>query len=163
MRRRRRNDPVSRNIDGSYTLVLDDHERELIVSFVGRLRELLVSGDPDPRTRRLYPTAYSADDEADAEWQRLMREELVASRLAAIDRVSGLLAEGSVFGPGDLTGLMITVNAVRLVLGTLLGITDDGPEAGPDADAEEAVIAQWHLYQWFGWLLEWIVDAQETE
>lgn len=159
--RRRRHEPVRRNDDGSYVLELDGNEREILSSFVMQLRDLVQGDDPDARTRRLFPTAYSADEAADEEWQRLMRDELMQSRIAAIDRVSRLLQADCVFTDDEMAGLMITVNALRLVLGTVLDITDDGPDAEPDPDDDDQVSAQWHLYQWLGWLLEWIVEARQ--
>jgi hypothetical protein len=53
---------------------------------------------------------------------------------------------------------MLTVNSLRLVLGTLLDVTED--DAEPELDEDDPVSAQWNLYGWLGWLLEWIVEAQ---
>ena len=160
--RRRRHEPVTRNDDGSYSLALETHEREILLSFVTQLRDLVQGDDPDSRTHRLFPTAYSADEAADAEWQRLMRDELTQSRIAAIDRVSRLLGTDGVFDEDEIAGLMITVNALRLVLGTVIGITDDDQDMDPGIDDDDPVTAQWHLYQWLGWLLEWIVEARQS-
>ena len=168
MRRRRRSGPLVQNRDGTWSLVLDENEREVLAVSVTQLRGLLQSGADADRTRRLFPVAYSADDAADAEWQRLMRDELVQSRVAALDRVDTMLTGDRAFTDAELTSLMITVNALRLVLGTLLDVTDDpedgrhDPDEGPDP-ADEAATAQWHLYMWLGWLLEWIVEAQDPE
>ena len=166
MRRRRRSGPLVQNRDGTWSLVLDENEREVLAVSVMQLRGLLQSDADTDRTRRLFPVAYSADDEADAEWQRLMRDELVQSRVAALDRVDSMLTEDRAFTDVELTSLMITVNALRLVLGTLLDVTDDQEDGGDDPDehsADETVTAQWHLYMWLGWLLEWIVEAQDPE
>ena len=161
MRRRRRSGPLVRDKDGSWSLNLDENERGVLLVSVDQLRGLLRSGADAERTRRLHPVAYNADAEADAEWQRLMRDDLVESRVAAIDRVEAMLEEGAGFDDGALTSLMITVNALRLVLGTLLDVSDDGPEPQVDHDPDDPETAQWHLYMWLGWLLEWIVEAQE--
>ena len=160
MRRRRKAGPVQVMDDGTFSLNLEDHEREILGSFVDQLRQLLTETDQSARTSRLFPAAYSADEEANAEWQRLMRDELVQSRVAAIDRVDALLDDQATFGEEDMTGLMTTVNSLRLVLGTILDIREDGQDENDDLDDDDPRAAQWHLYQWLGWLLEWIVDAQ---
>lgn len=160
MRRRRQSGPVLCNADGTFTLQLEDHEREALRSFASQLREL-VSGDThDPRVARLFPVAYNDDAEADAEYQRFMRDELVTARLATIDQVDGMLAEDGTLTEADITRLMLTVNSLRLVLGTLLDVTEDDTE--PEWDEDDPVAAQWHLYGWLGWLLEWIVEAQSA-
>ena len=70
-----------------------DDEAALILRLVGELRSLLTEETTDPHARvllaRLFPTAYPDDDELEDEYQRLMREELVASKLAALDVVDG--------------------------------------------------------------------------
>ena len=56
---------------------------------LAELRALMLSDDPQhaPLLRRLFPPAYhlSDDAEAEAEYQRFMRDDLVASRLESID------------------------------------------------------------------------------
>ena len=50
---------------------------------------------------------------------------------------------------------MQSINAIRLVLGSLLGIDDD--ESADDADDETSPEHQ--LYDFLSWLLEWTVRA----
>ena len=159
MRRRRQSGPVERNDDGTFTLNLGEYEQEVLLSFTDQLKQL-VSGDADdPRVRRLFPVAYALDEEAATEYQRFMREELVASRVAAIDRVTGFLSRTDPITAGELSSLMMTINGLRLVMGTLLEVSDDGAEPEFD-DEDDPLAAQWQLYGWLGWFLEWIVDAQ---
>lgn len=159
MRRRRQSGPVGRNDDGTFTLNLGEYEQEVLLSFTDQLKQL-VSGDADdPRVRRLFPVAYALDEEADTEYQRFMREELIASRVAAIDRVTGFLSRTDPITAGELSSLMMTINGLRLVMGTLLEVSDDGAEPEFD-DEDDPLAAQWQLYGWLGWFLEWIVDAQ---
>ena len=158
MRRGRDAGPVGRNDDGTFELLLEDHEREALLSFVSQLRELVAGDTRDPRVARLFPVAYNNDAEADEEYQRFMRDELVTARLATIDQVTELLSARGPLGEGDITRLMLPVNSLRLVLGTLLDVTED--DAEPELDEDDPVSAQWNLYGWLGWLLEWIVEAQ---
>ena len=86
MRRRRQSGPIKSNDDGTYTLNLGEYEKEVLTSFTDQLKQLITGDADDPRVRRLFPVAYAQDEEANTEYQRFMREELVASRVAAIDR-----------------------------------------------------------------------------
>ena len=56
----------------------------------------------------------------------------------------------------------MTINSLRLVMGTLLGVSDDSEEPEFD-DEDDPLAAQWQLYGWLGWFLEWIVDAQTLD
>jgi hypothetical protein len=50
---------------------------------------------------------------------------------------------------------MQSINAIRLVLGTMLGITDD--DAADDADRGDT--PEHHLYDFLSWMLEWTVRS----
>src|SRR5215467_14246643 len=79
---------IRRTRRGTYRVDLPPPERDVLARLLPQLRQLVSGeGDDDGRSRRLFPTAYAQDAEADADYQRLMREELVASRLAAIETV----------------------------------------------------------------------------
>jgi hypothetical protein len=106
---------------------------------------------------RLYPVAYPDDEEKEAEYQRLMREELLASRLGSIEAVKEALdPEGTeLLSEGETIALMQSINTIRLVLGTMLGITDD--ESADEAD--DADTPEHHLYDFLSWLLEWTVRS----
>ena len=97
------------------------------------------------------------DAELEAEYQRLMRVELVASKLKSIETVEGVIdASGTPIDEAQLTAFMQSINSVRLVLGTLLDVTDD-----PDAEVvtEHDDTAEYQLYGYLSWLLEWTVRA----
>ena len=162
MKRRRQSGPVERNDDGTFTLNLGEYELEVLLSFADQLKQLVTGDADDPRVRRLFPVAYAQDEEADNEYQRFMREELVASRVSAIDRVIETLSNQNPISGAELSGLMMTINSLRLVMGTLLGVSDDSEEPEFD-DEDDPLAAQWQLYGWLGWLLEWIVDAQSLD
>jgi hypothetical protein len=108
--------------------------------------------------RRLFPVAYPDDEEKEAEYQRLMREELVASRLSAIDSVIRTIEPANataLLDEGETIALMQSINAIRLVLGSMLGITDDdSADAADETDSPEH-----HLYDFLSWLLEWTVRS----
>jgi hypothetical protein len=142
---------------GRYALRLPEAERDLLRGLLGELRELLALSPDDPRARRLYPTAYREDAEEDAEYQRLMREELLTIRVDAADTVEATL-DAVELSPEQLAAWMQAVNSLRLVLGTLLEVDEDhDPFALDPSDPE----ARPHvLYGYLGVLLEEIVQAQ---
>jgi len=137
-------------------LRLDERERTLIRQLLDELRELLALSPDDPRVRRLYPAAY-ADDELEDEYRRLTREELQGGRLASIDEVARTIEE-SVLSPDELTAWMQSINTLRLILGTMLNISDDDQDLGFDpTDPNARTVA---LYGYLGGLLDEIVTAQ---
>ena len=166
---RRRRPPVERLGPDSFALRLETSEREVLSRLLEELDSLIAgasdpTGETAPVVSRLFPPAFTDHDgddaERDAEYQRLMREELIASRRAAIAESRGWLAGGDserVIDEANLTAMLRSLNSLRLALGSLLGITDD-----LDSDlADEAVAdsADHQLYAWTGWLLEWTVTA----
>ena len=144
-------------------LNLGDDEIGLLLRLLGEVRDLIASDDPAtaPLRRRLFPPAYhlEADADAEAEYQRFMREELVASRLEAIAAVEECLAsgQGAVMSAAQADGFVRSLNAVRLVLGTLLDVSEDhDPDLiGPD----DPMFAEHQLYMFLSWLLEMTLAA----
>ena len=104
--------------------------------------------------------AYPDDEEKEAEYQRLMREELLASRLGSIEAVKEALdPEGTeLLSEGETIALMQSINTIRLVLGTMLDITDDDA-ADADEEGQSGDSPEHHLYDFLSWLLEWTVRS----
>jgi hypothetical protein len=132
--------PVRRTKQG-YVVRLEEAEVALLRRLLHELRALLLAdpADAGQLLMRLFPMAHADDPEREEEYQRLMREELVAS---------------------EITAFMQSVNAVRLVLGTMLGVTDDPDIASEGLGGDDADSAEYHLYGYLSWLLEWTVRAQ---
>ena len=152
--------PVRAKGEG-FIVDLGADESALVQRLVGELRALLADPDPDEGARRLlarlFPVAHPDDEEMETEYQRLMRDELVQSKLSAFDIVDETLAGDGRVGEGQLLALMQSINSIRLVLGTMLGVTDD-----PDADEVTPGLedsAEYHLYNYMSWLLESCVRA----
>jgi hypothetical protein len=151
---------IKRTRRGTYELALPAAEREVLTSLVPQVRALLTSdggaGEISDATRRLYPTAYAQDVEADAEYQRLMHDELVAMRLSKLDQFADTI-DSSEIDEAHLVAWMGVVNDIRLVLGTRLDVSEDMDESSfADDDPSTPAFA---LYAYLGWLLEQIVDA----
>src|ERR1700676_168369 len=78
--------PVKRTLKGRYRLRLSSGERDVLRTLPEQLIELL-DGD-NPSLRRLFPPAFEDDPERNAEYQRLMREDLVERHRAALDTMA---------------------------------------------------------------------------
>jgi len=111
-------------------------------------------------TKRRRPNTADSDD-------------LITSRLAQIDAADALLGPGGPdrFAEADTIALMQSINAVRVVLGTILDVTDEDdhlaaehnavdasePPDGDDDEGDELTAMQ--LYDYLSWLLEWVVHS----
>lgn len=149
----RRDLPIRRTAEGTYAVELGPAERELVRSLVAQLRPMLLEGD-GPALQRLFPPPYGDDEERNAGYAALAGPELIEARLAALDVVERTLDEPEVDADA-LEAWMRSVNDVRLVLGTVLEVTDDGepPAVGDDNAATYAA------YEFLGALLDLIVHV----
>jgi hypothetical protein len=150
--------PVERTRRG-YRINIDDREREVVRHLLEEMRSLLLGPADHPALARVFPAAYHLPEHAehDAEYQRFMREELVASRLTGIDTVLGALSAEPPLAEAQVLALAQALNGVRLVLGTVLDVgEDDGID---DVDPDDPLAAEHQLYGFLSWLLEWTVRS----
>ena len=158
MVRRRR--LLRRRSDGSIEVAFPDWLREEIGNLLGQLRQLMTTDAPaDDRLERLFPPAYPDDAESEAEYQGFMRVELVSSRLAAIDKVEATLYDEQV-NDQQLTAWMAAINDVRLVLGTLLGVTEEMDHAS--LDDKDPNFGGFLLYDQLTFVLGEIIEVLAT-
>jgi hypothetical protein len=150
--------PVERVRNG-FRINLSSDERELLHRLLAELQTLLVGPSDNPALKRIFPAAYHLPEHADqdAEYQRLMREELVASRLSAIAAVNEAFAAKPPLTESQILALMQSLNALRLVIGTMLDVSEEEDLSEVDDDAPDA--GEQHLYGFLSWLLEWTVRA----
>jgi len=148
-------DRVKRKGPGRYELRLRPTERMLVGEFVAHLREQLLASTDEPSVRRLFPPAYPDDPERDAGYQVLTRDELLESKLAAIEVVERTLESKEPLDEAELTAWMGTLNSLRLVLGTRLDVDEELPPLDPDDPLAPAYAA----YEVLGWLMSQMVDA----
>ena len=158
MPRLRRHHRIERTGAGRYALDLPDDEREVLVSIVQQLRDLLLATTDEPIVRRLFPTAYNEDPDRDQEYQQLVRDELLEGRLAALATVEAT-ASADQLDEATLTGWLTALNDLRLVLGTRLDVSEDDVEVDPD-DPEAPTYA---VYHYLGLLVSEAVDALERD
>ncbi len=131
---------------------LPDHERGLLRSLLGQLRELLLSGEGG--LQRLFPPAYADDPEREAEYRAMVHDELLERHLASLDTVEETLEATSV-DEAQLLTWMGAINDLRLVLGTRLDVSEDMVRVEPDHPDAGAFA----VYDYLTWLLDQIVDA----
>jgi hypothetical protein len=151
-------DRVKRKKQGRYQLRLRPTERILVGDLVAHLREQLLASTDEPSVRRLFPPAYPDDPERDAGYQVLTRDELLESKLAAIEVVERTL-EGDELDDAEMTAWMGTLNSLRLVLGTRLDVDEELPTLDPD----DPLAPGYAVYEYLGWLLSQVVDALSTD
>jgi hypothetical protein len=135
-----------------YVLRIASPERALISRLLDELGELVTTPETPPTGARLFPVVHPDDAEHEAEYQRLMRDELVA--IESVKGVLGGSAKKLTFNDEQLTAFMQAVNGVRLVLGTILDVTEDD-----DFEALENHVPEYQLYSYLSWLLDSAVAA----
>ena len=134
------------------TVLLDDDERSMLIDLAEQFRSVLAA-DADPDLRRLYPTPYADDAERDTEYAELVHDDLLQTRLDAIERLVESATESSI-DDEQLAAWMQVLNGLRLLLGTRLDVSEEDqfdPEA-PDAPSRA-------LITWLGFLLEEAVES----
>lgn len=117
---------------GEYFVALPPPFRDLMLARIDEVRATIMSNPESPRLRRLFPTAYANDPALDEEYQRLMRSELVASRLSAFDAVEQTI-EKDVLSEDELQQWMQSINAARLALAVAQGF-DEGENVRVEPD-----------------------------
>lgn len=142
---------ISRRRNGGVSITIDEQIRGVLKSLLDQLREMLLTGDHDA-LRRLYPTAYPQDEERDKAYRALVHDSLLGQRLEHIESMENTLSRESL-DDAELTVWMHAVNSVRLVLGTVLDVSED--DEFIDTDHPQA--QQYALYYLLGYLLEQIV------
>ena len=134
-----------------------------------QLRTVLGEGEDEPVNRRLFPPAYLdvADIEQDAEFQRLMHDDLVAEKLTNLDLVTGTLARGTSsvrrwtikLTDEEATAWLGVLNDLRLALGVRLDITEDFDGDVDDTDPRAPAL---RLLSYLGWLEEQLLEALQS-
>ena len=152
---------VKRTRKGDFQVRLPEGERELLRTLPEQLRGLLTSGDSatDPALRRLFPPPTMDDAEINTEFERLMRAELVAERLAALDTMERTLGAERL-SEDELVAWLSAINDLRLVLGVRLDVSEETTVADfaslPDDDPRVLMYA---TYSYLTFLEDHVVGA----
>lgn len=164
--------------DGGVTVELDSDEVAVLRSMANLVLELVepppakdefgelvgIGGNDqksdDPVLARLFPDAYSDDNEAASDFRRYTEDELRQGKRANAETILGALPEANgriTLGPQDAHAWMKALNDVRLALGTRLGVTEENYDTLVQGDDSRS--AALHLYDWLGGLQESLVQA----
>jgi len=145
---------VKRRRDGTVELRLSEDEADVLAHVSAQLREAMVTDTDSPVLRRLFPPAYVDDEEKEAGFQALARDELLEARLAALDEVDAALADPRMDAE-RAAAFMRACNALRLVLGTRLDVSEDEHRVDPDDPDAPA----WILYHFLSALVGELVEV----
>jgi len=101
-------------------------ERDVLRTLPGQLRALLTGTDvaANPDLRRLFPPAYPDDPEKAAEYDGMVRDDLMAGRLSAIEVMERTI-DSDKLSEDELLAWLSAINDLRLVLGTRLDVPED--------------------------------------
>ena len=119
----------------------------------------------DPAVRRLFPAAYTDDDEAAAEFRRFTERSLREGKaerarvvMASVQRLVAADGQG-LLESGEPSAWLGSLNDLRLVLASRLGIDDDDglwrDRVDDVPEAENAMM----LYDWLTWLQDGLIGA----
>ncbi len=140
---------------GNYQLRLSKAERDLLRSLPGQVRELIDSTDPaDPSVRRLFPPAYRHEENAEADYQSLMHDELLEHHRQAL-MVMEETIDADRLEEEQVVSWLSALNELRLVLGTNLEVTEGAEPVNPN-DPRAPGLA---LYGYLSWLEEQVIEA----
>ena len=113
------------------------------------------AGDPDDPLARLYPPAFPDDEEAEAAWSELVRPGLDDARNRRLDRMAATI-DADELDDAAAAAWLGTLNDLRLVLGSQLGISEDDAARVRSRGAESQRRA---LFDYLGWLVDGFVTA----
>jgi hypothetical protein len=142
--------------NGSLRVNLSSQEAELLV-MTARDMATLVEDPPDDAVRdRLYPRAYldPTEESAQQEFDAVVHDELVGARKRAFEGIASRLETAEpnrrgmvelTLGPEEEAQWLTGVNDARLVIGTALGVTEDGDN---DYERDDPRFEYGVLYSW---------------
>ncbi len=153
-----RKGPVHRLEPGRFGLRLSARERDAVGTFSEQLRTLLTSEHPssDEAVARMFPPALPDDVLGNLEYEHRHGGDLLLGKLEALDTVERTLGADELT-EDELLAWLGSLNSIRLVIGTRIGVTEDSVEADFEGDDEAAQM--FSLYVYLTWLEGWTIDA----
>ena len=126
----------------------------MLRSLPAQLREILPT--EDPAVGRLFPPAYADDPESSGEYRRMVRGDLLAQHVQALEVMEATL-DARRLTEEELAAWLSALNDLRLVLGTKLDVTEETYDR--EISSEDPNAAGLALYFYLGWLEEQVVEA----
>jgi Domain of unknown function (DUF2017) len=150
--------PIRRRRDGRYALRLDPDVRTVLVSLAEQLSPVL--SPHEPMTRRLFPPAYTDDDDqgAEREYRALVDGALLNHHQQAL-AVTAKTANAEILDESELNAWLSAIGSIRLVLGTRLDVSEDMAPPEPDDPAAP----EYALYELLGQLQYLIIEVLAEE
>ncbi|MGQ0825780.1 MAG: DUF2017 family protein [Actinomycetota bacterium] len=153
--------------DGRLAVTLLAGEAAMLRMILIEVRKLIGAPDADNvASRRLFPRAYldPTEEASEAEFQDMVHDDLVDTRVRAFDEIWELLGGGAAsdevvqlrLGPDHEARLLGTLNDTRLALAALTGADQPGGGDGSDVHAQD-------LLDWLGELVDELVDLLLAE
>ncbi len=138
-----------------FVVHLGREERAVLRAVCEDLAAALEEGDDNPNVRRLFPAGHASDPDVDRQYREMVHDDLVRSRREILLAVAASADDQELDRP-TLEQWMVGLNAVRLVLGTALDVSEDAP---PDLDADDPELPTWAVYEFLGSLVDASVHA----
>ncbi len=157
--------PFARRRKGGIDVTLTEPEIAILRSVVEQMEVVLVAPEEIPHTRRLFPPAYTDDEEAQAEFARLMTADLADGKRRALASVKATLERGSLKKDAWRVGLsaeeaedwLAVLNDARLTLGTRLDVTEETYDKEIDPSDPDAAALE--IFRYLGYIEEWLVET----
>lgn len=138
---------IKRVEDGGFRVALPAGLRQRIQQLTTELAATIQSGVADQSIYRLFPPGYSNDIGRQLEYDRLMRDDLQAKHIAALETLNRSL-DSDVLSEDEMDSWIKALNQLRLVLGTQLEVVQDqriDPYSLPDDDPRATVFMTYEL------------------
>ena len=167
---------------GQIVLDLEGQELELLTQLYGQLHELLVhdemevDADPfiqlmnmdgptsepqDPALARLFPTAYLDNPEAASDFRRFTEPDLRRKKLACVRDVLSQLQtfdEIAWLDSHQTQNWLLSLNDLRLVLGTRIGVGEQDDEDEDDQEVDPERDPGHFLYDYLTYLQGTLIE-----
>jgi hypothetical protein len=144
--------PVRRLRSGRYEIKLSPQERDLLRDLPRQLKDLLAQPD-EPSLKRLFPPAYIDDEKKETEYRRLVGDDLLEGRKAALD-IMAATVDATELDEEQVTAWLSSLNDIRLVLGTQLDIAED------DHPVDTPIH---HVYYYLTTLQDYVISALSSQ
>jgi len=144
---------------GGYEVRLAGEERELLAALPLQLISLLDDvgdeppGDLPDALRRLLPPAYTTDPDAERAYVSITRQDLLEHHRGSLETMS-TTAKATRLDSEQLAAWLAALNDLRLVLGSMLGVSEDDLEAPAGSQHQ----AEWIAYHYLGGLQSELID-----
>lgn len=139
---------------GEFTLRIPAADRRILRQLPGQLRSVLRSDHPG--LRRFFPSAYPDDPDKSAEYDAMVREELLAGKEQSLEIFERTIEADRLDAEG-LGAWLGALNDLRLFLGTSLDVTEETYEEPLPPDDPNA--QAYAIYAYLSWLEEQVVEA----